>query len=279
MGAAKSNPVAITMKGPGRFDPTYQSEVEGDRGLHHALAFERVTGWPTHGTYVGEEAIRFHNEGPGQWTFDIRGIMSAAQHSQWVTQPIVMTRADWPHSAVNNSGYLEIGCTCMGAEGVAAAGIATDSDRIARAEAIIRANKAYLALVPTRSLPHFPAAALRRYAFGRCVVFAEALSRIRRLPAVAMLPEALADWADVDPDQMQHAAILHPDGELEDVWGKFPPAVIAERYGFARWRLCEGTHREMIEEGISERPVVLDEIAEAEALIREHPIPGIIDRY
>jgi len=269
MGAAKSNPVAITTKGLGRFDPSYQSEAERDRSLHHALAFERVTGWPIHGTYVGDEAIRFHNEGPSHWIFDVRGIISAAQHSQWVTQPIVMARRDWPPSAINSEGYLEIGCTCMGAGGVSERGITIDLDQIAKAEAIIRKNQAYLALVPTRPLPHYPAATLRRYAFGRCVVFAEALSRIRGLPAVTLVPEALADWAEVRPDQMQHAAVLHPDGELEDVWGKYPTASIAERYGFARWRLSEDAHRAMIEDGIAERPAVRDEIAEAETVIRD----------
>lgn len=267
MGAAKANPLAITAKGPGRFDPAYQADVEADRGLHHAVAFERITGWPVHGTFVGKEAVRFHNEDGWLWSFDVRGIMTAAQHSERVTQPLVMARS-WPRSAANAAGHLEIGCTCMGEEGVEAAGLSLDPTQLARSEATIRANRAYLALVPARPAPRFPASALQRYAFGQCVVFAEALARVRGLPAVTMLPATIADWAQIKPDQMQHAAVQHPDGELEDVWGKVAPARIAGRYGITAWRLSTDAHRTMIEDGIAHRPAVRDEIATAEALIR-----------
>lgn len=165
MGAAKSNPLAITAKGPGRFDSTYQAEVEADLGLHHAVAFERVTGWPVHGTYVGDEAIGFHNEDGHVSVFDVRGIMTAAQHGDSVIQPLVM-RGNWPRSAVSPNGHLALGCTCMGEEGIAETRIVLDEDRLAKAQAAIRANEAYLSLTPTRAEPRFSASALRRYAFG-----------------------------------------------------------------------------------------------------------------
>ncbi|MBB4097999.1 hypothetical protein [Sphingomonas kyeonggiensis] len=267
MGAAKSNPLAITAKGPGRFDSAYQAEVEADLGLHHSVAFERVTGWPVHGTYVGDEAIRFHNEDGHVSVFDVRGIMTAAQHGDSVIQPLVM-RGNWPRSAVSPDGHLAIGCTCMGEEGIAEARIALDEDRLARAQAAIRANKVYLNLTPTRAEPRFSASALRRYAFGQCVVFAEALARVRDLTPVAMLPTGIADWAHIEPDQMQHSAVLHPDGELEDVWGKAPAARIAARYGITQWNLSEDAHRAMIDDGIAHRPEVIDEINAAELVIR-----------
>lgn len=269
MGAAKSNLLAITAQGRGRFDPAYQATVELDIGLHHAVAFERITGWPVHGTFVGKEPIRFHNEDGWMSSFDVRGIMSAVQHGNIVTQPLVTGR-NWPRSAANAEGNLEIGCICLGEEGLTCRGIGIREDLVTLAEAVIRANSIYLNLVPVRGQPRFPASALHLYAFGRCVVFAEALAKVRGLAAVTMLPTDLADWAHIRPNQMQHAAVLHPDGELEDVWGKAPAAQIAGRYGITRWHLSEEAHREMIEEGIAERPAVRDEITEAELLIRAH---------
>jgi hypothetical protein len=67
---------------------------------------------------------------------------------------------------------------------------------------------------------------------------------------------------------MQHAAVLHPDGELEDVWGKAPAILVAGRYGIIQWNLSLEAHRAMIDEGIAQRPEVIDEISEADLLIR-----------
>lgn len=269
MGAAKHNPLAVTSKGPGRFDLAYQAVAEADLGLHHAIAFERITGWPVHGTYVGEEPIRFHNEDGWMWAFDVRGMMSAVQHGDGVIQPIVTGR-QWPRSVANKDGYMEIGCVCLGVDGLIAKGVELRDDMLSQAETAIRANQAYLHLVPSRAEPRFPASALNRYAFGKCVVFAEALSRVRGLPPVAMLPSEEKDWSHISQDQRQHAAVLHPDGELEDVWGKAPARRIADRYAISSWRLSEDAHREMIDDGIAHRPEVITEISEAETLIRAH---------
>ncbi|WP_340318219.1 hypothetical protein [Rhizorhabdus argentea] len=131
-----------------------------------------------HATYVGDEAIRFHNEDGSHWTFDVRGMMTAAQHSNAVTQPIVLARRDWPRFAANADGYLEIRCICLGEEGVLTRSIVIDPGKLAQATTTITANAAYLALVPTRSYPRYPASALHRSAFGKCVVFADALAKV-----------------------------------------------------------------------------------------------------
>ncbi|WP_340318218.1 hypothetical protein [Rhizorhabdus argentea] len=87
---------------------------------------------------------------------------------------------------------------------------------------------------------------------------------------MTMLPEAIADWAHIKPDQMQHAVVEHPDGGLEDVWGKVPAAMIARRFGITAWRLSADAHQAMMADGIAERPEALDEVVEAERLIRGH---------
>ena len=245
----------------------YLATVDADLGLHHAIAFERLTGWPVHGTFVGTEAIRYHNEDGWLSIFDARGIMLPKQHSGLVIGPIVSARP-WPWSAANQDGHLEIGCKCLGEEGVIAKGAMVSRHLLEQADAAIRANRVYLDLVQFRGEPRFPASALHRYAFGRCVIFAEALAKVRGLPAVTMLPTGTADWTEIKADQMQHAAVLHPDGDLEDVWGKAPVKRIADRYGFTHWRLSEEAHKAMISEVMVDGSVVIDEIAEAEGLIR-----------
>lgn len=266
MGAAKSNPLAITAKGKGRFDPVYQGEAEADLCLHHAVAFERVTGWPVHATYGGADPIRFYNEDGWTGLFDVRGIMSAAQHWDIVLHPIAMSR-NWVRTESNAHG-IEFGSKCIGEDGVVAAGLELNAGRIEAAEAVIRANHIYLGYVAERVGPRFPARSLQRYAFGKCVVFAEALGRVRGLPAVTMLPTAVAQGVHIEADQMQHAVVLHPDGEVEDVWGKVPVERIANRYSFTGWTLSEKAHRAMIEEALAEHPAVADDVRDAETLIR-----------
>ncbi len=64
-----------------------------------------------------------------------------------------------------------------------------------------------------------------------------------------------------------HAVIIHPDGDLEDVWGKLPAARIAHRYGMASWTFSQEKHRELIADALAVRPTAADDIAEAEQAI------------
>jgi hypothetical protein len=265
MGAAKSNPTVVTTTGAGRFDQAYQAAVDADFGLHHAIAFERVTGWPVHAAFASDSIARYYNEDSTSWAFDVRGMMTAATHLERIVTPIAQAMprpADW-----RSRPGLMLGTQCLGADQLLVSQ-QVDHGRLADAESRICANSAYLALVPERPWPRYPGDVVARYAFRHCMVFAEALSAFRSLPAATMLPVRIQADVHVAADQQHHAVVLHPDGEVEDVWGKAPADRVAQRYGFANWRLCPDTHRTIMADGLAREPRIAEAIADADAIIR-----------
>ena len=77
------------------------------------------------------------------------------------------------------------------------------------------------------SLPGFSAMHcwLPSYMQSKCYVYAQAVSVSTGFPGV---------W--IGADHFTHAAVLHPDGEMEDIWGKRPLRVLlseATRNGFS----------------------------------------------
>lgn len=267
MGAAKRNPTTITAYGPGRFAASFVSEWEAERCVAFAVAIERLRGWPVHTTSVGQDIVRFQSEHASDWIYDPRGIFTSTRFSDAVAIPLIKQRRDWPPSAFEN-GHLRIGTKCVGEEGLAELGIACDEDAIRAAVAQIEANVAYLSLVPERPYPRLTAKALSRYSWSGCVVYAEALSRITGLPAMTMVATQTAVGHDITGGRF-HAVVSHPDGSVEDVWGRQSPEAVGRRYAMMRWHLDAQAHQTMIEEAFRIRPAAHDDIAEADALIRQ----------
>lgn len=108
-----------------------------------------------------------------------------------------------------------------------------------------------------------PAAALSRWSWGGCVVYAEAMSRLTGLPAAVMEPTCMEQWAEIGSGNGIHGVVVHPDGDVEDVWGKFPPMRVARRYGMAEWRLSEARHRALVDEALAVRDTAAADIEEA----------------
>jgi hypothetical protein len=80
-------------------------------------------------------------------------MMSAQCHSERVIEPIAMARRDGPATAFDRS-HLTISFKCLVADGIATSGVAIDEVKLAEAEAMIRANTVYLALVAPPCLDH-----------------------------------------------------------------------------------------------------------------------------
>ena len=267
MGASKTNPMAITTSGRGRFTSDALAQLEVDRALHFAIAVERVRGWPVHATHVGETIVRYQAESGGDQVYDPRGIFTAARFGDVVILPLVRSRRDWPSDATQN-GQLRIGTKCVGEEELAEAGT-IDEGAVDQAVALLRSNRAYLSLIPERPYPRFSASALRRYSWSGCALYAEALARVTGLPAATMVADHLMDGFGLTGDRF-HAVVMHPDGSVEDVWGRQPARHVAHRYAMASWHFDLDAHRAMIDEAVRSRPTAADDLAEVEALIIKH---------
>ncbi|MFH6780903.1 MULTISPECIES: hypothetical protein [Methylobacterium] len=272
MGAAKNNPTTITTFGRGRFAPDQVRVWEADQCAAFAVAIERLRGWPVHATFIGDEVVRLQAENASDQVYDPRGIFAAERFGTAVLIPLTQTRRDWPPSAFQGT-RLRLGTQCVGAEGLADLGVIVDETRIEAATVQIEANTAYAELVPTRPHPWLPAKTLTRYSWSGCVAYAEALSRITGLPAMTMTPVQVAQGHDISGKRI-HAVVQHPDGTVEDVWGRQSAEAVARRYAMVRWALDAQAHRAMMEEAYCVRPAAADDVAEAEALIRQYRIPA-----
>lgn len=126
----------------------------------------------------------------------------------------------------------------------------------------IRANAAYLELVPERPTPWASACDVSRYSFGGCVVYAGTLSRLTGLPAVTITAVRTRPGVEMRGGGF-HDAVMHPDGTLEDIWGRFPVERIAARYGILDWELSPEPHARMVADALRDRPGAEADVEEA----------------
>ncbi len=272
MGASKNNPTAITMNGKGRFPDEIIADCENSLCVEWAVAFERITGWPVHLIHIAKTPLRAYCEDDGRWCYDVRGMMSPLRHGD-IVKPLV-NPDDWPDSAFIDGAErtrLKIGMACVGADRLEEYGIGADERRVEQCEAWIRNNATYLSLVPTRPKPWATARDIARYSFGGCVVYAEALARITGLPAVTMTAVGTTPGIQLRGGGF-HGAVQHPDGTLEDIWGRFPVERVAARYGMLDWEISQAPHDQMVADALRTRPEAKSDIetavAVAEALRR-----------
>ncbi len=263
MGASRNNPTAITMGGRGRFSAEFVSACEASLCVDWAVAFERITGWPVHIVHIAKLPVRAFCEDDGRWVFDVLGMMSPIRHGD-IVSPLVKDR-EWPEAAFIDGKArtkLKIGIACVGADHLQDYGLKADEPRIAACEVAIRANAAYLGLVPERPKPWAAARDIARYSFGGCVVYAEALSRITGLPAVTMTPLGMTPGVQMRGGGF-HDALLHPDGTLEDIWGRFLAERVAARYGMLDWEISAEPHGRMVAEALRTRPEAENDVLTA----------------
>lgn len=102
-------------------------------------------------------------------------------------------------------------------------------------------------------------------------MFADALARITGLPPMIMQAAQVSNAYAVNGDHI-HAVVQHPDGTVEDLWGRQSQEAVARRYAMLRWTLSEETHQTAMEEAHRVRPEVPNEVAEADAVIRQYRV-------
>ncbi len=100
---------------------------------------------------------------------------------------------------------------------------------IERATRAIFANPAFLEMIPKRSNPEMPAYHAVKFSQGNCIPFAEALSSLTGLPALGISVSRYRPEC-VNALGFCHVIVLHPDGSVEDSWGRQQLEQILDRF-------------------------------------------------
>lgn len=114
---------------------------------------------------------------------------------------------------------------------------------IKKAQIEILKNRSFCEKIPKRLNPIIPADRAAQFSFGWCAPFASALEQAKSLIAIGIVA------VKYSPDQSNtpgyfHSVVLHPDGDVEDSWGKQPLQRILDRFGVLEYVLSREEHLE-----------------------------------
>lgn len=210
------------------FAPELIEEWEADGCVNFAVALARLTGWllhvdwwsrsPNYPENISEdqlEPLRVYVADNRDGIFDVRGVKSIVDFNQSTIGKLARKVATGTGGVLTRF-YSEAQLMTLPLRTRA------DEVKVALAMEAIKANPAFLGLIPARSsgIPAYEAA---QYTFGKCTAFAEALQELTGLEPVALLARRFSPMyvgTRHSEDGFFHSAVLHPDGTAEDVWGR-----------------------------------------------------------
>lgn len=276
MGASKRNLVALTTTGPGRFSADFVQECEAEGCLHFALAMARLTGWPV---LAVEGTDRVKPDIEETDTVQVRRLVCANDRLNlfdptgiFPVDALLRQRAE----SLRRPGDAGLAMLPLSEPEIRSPRVQLprliDESVIERHADAIRANRVYLQAVPPRPWPWLAADLIRRYAFGKCFAFAEALVRERGGVAVAMVATTpLRDAVRPLGGEYLHAVALLEDGTALDAWGARAPRVIADRYNMGRFTLSQERFEDEMRDARAVRARDLEaEIAAAQEVVRRY---------
>lgn len=272
MGQAKINQRAA-------FTPQLVEKWEADDCVHFAVGLARLTGWILHVDWWTSSSERAEKIPPDRLAplrvyvadnhdriFDVRGIRSIVEFNKNVVMKLVLNAG--PGKGVLTRYYSETSLSLLPLR------VKPDEFQINAAIAAISANPYYLAAIPLRKQPCIPAHQAARFTYGHCVPFAEAMRQLTGLQSVALLAVRLSphfEATQLGEGGYFHSVVEHPDGMVEDCWGKASPREVASRFGVVEFK-TSGEDQRLIVEKLQRNSADLYVAAlnEAKELILEH---------
>lgn len=237
------------------FSQALQKEWENADGVNFALALARLTGWAISVDWYTEDQfakeidmipLRVHVETDQNVIFDLTGKKSVAAYNQYTLMPLAQKRVHSGRGGIVNRHYSEEKVWTLPIR------ICPSELKIANALQTISKNSAFLDQIPKRLNPEVPAYIACEFSFGRCAPYAEALSEIKNLPAVAIIAEKYSEMFGNTKLGYCHSVVMHPDGEAEDAWGKQPLQTILNRYGVIKFSFDQDLQNRIIQEAKNE---------------------------
>lgn len=238
------------------FTPQLIEEWEASDCVNFAVGLSRLTGWLLHVDWWSTsiehnenipldelKPLRVYVGDNRDQIFDVRGIRSVVDFNQ----SIILKQKSRKFGSVKGSVYTrfygEVKLPSLPLR------IQPDETLITRAISEIEANKLFLAAIPVRTPPYIPAYKAAEFTWGRCSVFAEAMSELTGLQPVALLALRYSTFYEGTPRSEGgyfHSVVIHPDGMAEDAWGKASLKDIASRFGVIEFTVSEIEHRTVV---------------------------------
>lgn len=212
---------------------------EKSDGIDFAIALARLTGWMLqvdwltlneHDAEKNMIPVRVYVETNRDIVFDFTGKRSVMAFHKYIIRPIAFKRSRMRNEHIATRCYSEEALRELPLK------VQASEDEIQKATDAILAHATYLNLVPKRLNPEIPAYIASGFSHGNCVPFAHAFHDVTGLPAVGIEVSKYADNC-ANPLGFCHSVILHPDGQVEDSWGKQPLAEVLERFYIREYRM------------------------------------------
>jgi hypothetical protein len=241
------------------FPPTQIGEWEADDCVNFAVALARLTGWLIHVDWLSDDPtpdderpvakmtpLRVYVGNDSEKVFDVYGIKTFYDFNQHTIRPLAMERKKpWiQQCGVATKYYGEAKLATLPLRS------APDDAKVLNAMAVIRSVPAYLTAIPERPWPRLPAEEAAKFTWGLCSIYAEALSAATGLKPVALMVARFHPLFGNTPHSKTgyvHSMVGHPDGTVEDSWGRVSPQHVADRFGAADWCFNAEEHKRVVE--------------------------------
>ena len=237
------------------FPQTQIGEWESDDCVNFAVALARLSGWLIHIDWLSDEPtpdderavtkmtpLRVYVGNDGHKVFDVRGIKTFYDFTERTIRPLAIERKKpWiQQCGVATRYYGEAKLATLPLRSM------PNEAKVLNAMTVIRSVPAYLAAIPERSRPRLPAEEAAKFTWGKCSIYAEALSAATGLEPFALMVARFHPLFGNSKNGYVHSMVKHPDGTVEDSWGRVPPQHIAERFGAVEWCLNTEEHRRVV---------------------------------
>lgn len=267
-GTESIEPIAVKRQGLHPFDRKFVEWSAARRNLPFVLALHRATGWSIHaitlhvgrhheiqtfyvmddrGRALAPNGIMGHGPFSFTWFQDIRARHSATigriPDPGTLPDPLearntleIIPLPDIAEAAVVYSAIPEkVLIADLGRGGILAG---VESDTIAATLSLIR-NRAFADEAGKRPMPRVESDDLNVFTRKRCMAFSEALLANPNRAGLKGCILAEPGFFERDPLKASgfHSAVLHPDGQIEDAWGKRSASSAAQLFGMKRWVL------------------------------------------
>ncbi|TCC98774.1 hypothetical protein [Pedobacter hiemivivus] len=214
------------------FPDVMMKRWENSDGIDFAIALARLTGWmlqvdwlttEQHADVENMTPVRVYVETNRDVVFDFTGKKGIMAFNKYVIQPIAGKRTRTP------TAYIDTRCYSEQALRELPLRVKANDTEIEKATSAISAHPTFLDTIPKRQNPEIPAYLASKFSHGNCVPFADALMNLTGLPAAGI---DVMKYADECGSRLGfcHAIIIHPDGQVEDAWGKQPLSEVLERF-------------------------------------------------
>ncbi|MET6996406.1 hypothetical protein [Chitinophaga defluvii] len=237
-------------KAQSKFRDDLVKSWENTDGVNFAIALARMTGWLLHVDWWGTDNTQTENNmvplrvyvgTDRDIIYDFTGKRRIEAFNQYVILPIAKKRAHPPIGAVITRFYSEEKLLSLPLR------VKASEIEITKAEDAIKNNKSFLDKIIVRLNPHIPAEWAAQFSFGWCTVYAAALEDVRGYQATAIIVSRYTEQFQNTKPGFCHCVIVHPDGEMEDSWGKQPVQNVLERFGIEGYSLSREEYQKALE--------------------------------